>query len=127
MANYSDVSADTARGSLTSALRALAAGDFETASALSVTIADPASREALADLIERTAWLEGELSTIRSALEDRLLTEVFRDQLTGLPNRRALLQRLDHIAVRRPRELVAGRRRRARHEGDQRPARSRGR
>lgn len=107
VAKYTGVSADTAWGSLTSALRALAAGDVAAASALMVAIADPASREAVADLIERTAWLEGELSTIRSALEDRLLTEVFRDQLTGLPNRRALLQRLDHVAVRRPRELVA--------------------
>ena len=107
LANYRFVSADTAWGSLTSVLRALASGDVETATALSVTIADRASREAVTDLIDRTSWLEGELSTTRSALEDRLLTEVFRDPLTGLPNRRALLQRLDHIAVRHPRESVA--------------------
>ena len=92
---------------LIAVLRALGEGDLATAEALTLVVNDLALREMLAKAIERASATQRDLNTMRAALEDRLLTEVFRDGLTGLANRRALVQRLDHIAVRRPNEAVA--------------------
>jgi diguanylate cyclase (GGDEF)-like protein len=97
----------TAVADLVAVLRALADGDTEAAAALTVAVGDRGLREILALAVERASATQGELDSVRAALEDRLLTEVFRDAGTGLPNRRALLQRLDHIAVRRRHEPVA--------------------
>lgn len=47
------------------------------------------------------------LDVARAAVEDALLSHAFRDDVTALPNRRALLQRLDHVAVRHPQRRLA--------------------
>ena len=97
----------TAIDELLAVLRALAGGDTGTAKALTLAIGDVTLRDALALVIAQESATKRDLDTTRAALEDRLITEVFRDPDTGFPNRRALLQRLDHVAVRRPRETIA--------------------
>ena len=83
-------------------LRALADGDTDSAAMLTPAIEDHALRGHLAAIIGRSRKDAAAIAEARAALEDRVLTEWFRDGATGLRNHRALIQRLDHIAVRRP-------------------------
>ena len=92
----------TADEALARVLRALAAGDTDAAATLTPPVRDQILRGLLADVIGRTRREAALLAEARAALEDRVLTEWFRDGITGLRNQRALVQRLDHIAVRRP-------------------------